>query len=605
MTITFNLSRVFSYLASFIYSDTEEPHSKISSLKIEPYEKESHSLDEITIFSVNTSINHLIDKALKTLPKELKEISTLMHIHEDDTSFLKKLSIKELSIFNIQITKLIEIIENINLESANDCIEDILKLKTNLKENSPFIPILQKFIDYCHIYCVCQYADLKAKNPTNLSLRGHLIHHLQLIRNIDTRMNLYNSLNLEKDIYITESLSVHQLPIIYKLQQYLKKKNIDSELTIPGLCYGLSILYGYYEFLDQKDDFFARIENLFNIDIDSFPENLATKIYAELTPEEKICEDFFNEILYLQGSIENGMPKDFCSSLHFVSSNDKILNLSSQLIYSSFFEYDEERENYTSMTKTLMSIVNFSEEPKYLHILTGDHSLGIFFRNGQCFLYEPNDTLPSMPYDSSSKKEMISLTQRLTQLLDSKQKPVSLGIDIIFSESLDKIDELKKTLYETINMTPSKESYNKSTPLHFACSYNDLDAIQLFIDSEADVNQVDLKGITPLHITCYRGDSKSTQLLIEKNANIHQINVQQHTPLHLACCSGDLSTVKLLLSHGADSRQTDINGWTPIALADYYGHTDLVDLLIGNDPFTLEETTMNPYFHVIEEVKPI
>ena len=60
-------------------------------------------------------------------------------------------------------------------------------------------------------------------------------------------------------------------------------------------------------------------------------------------------------------------------------------------------------------------------------------------------------------------------------------------------------------------------------------------------------------GNTPLHYACIYNNPEAVKLLVERGADVEAIRRSTgHTPLHTACSDGFLECVQPLLDHHAD-----------------------------------------------------
>jgi ankyrin repeat protein len=528
-----------------------------------------------------------ISPIVKNLPKNvaLQTSSIISHI-ELSLELLEKptyYSLKELSISHIQLDKLRKLLEETDKEKL---LEKISNLERELQNNPCLSSIIQKIKDILYVFYANTYAEtLFDDSKKNLE---KVMFFLKSIKNIDLRMSVMQFYELDLFKEPCNILSIHQRLVIDKFQSYLKKRNPKSNTpNIEGLCHGLTLLYGYYEFLGKKDEFFARLEKLLDnsiINIDSMDSaKLEQKTYSDLTEEEKECEDLCNDVLYLQASYYRGIQKEFCSSVQFISEKREILSLRSRLQYANFFEYDEEQYTYTNLTKTIENIVNVDKQPKFLQLSTGTHSIGIFYRNKKCFLYDPNDDLPSLAYDSKDTYDMSCLTDKLTDLLDLQIQPLSLSINLVTNEPIQEIDKLKSTLYgQTVTGCDAKPSYNKLGPLHLACLENYLESVNLLLEKGSPLNLQDDYLKTPLHLASQLGFIESTTALLEKGASVTVKDSYLETPLHLACYNDNLEIINLLLKAGAEINIQNSHGSTPLHNACRCGLFKLVVALLEN-----------------------
>eukprot|EP00730_Choanoeca_flexa_P006226 TRINITY_DN12112_c0_g1_i12.p2 TRINITY_DN12112_c0_g1~~TRINITY_DN12112_c0_g1_i12.p2 ORF type:complete len:347 (+),score=80.53 TRINITY_DN12112_c0_g1_i12:1316-2356(+) len=91
------------------------------------------------------------------------------------------------------------------------------------------------------------------------------------------------------------------------------------------------------------------------------------------------------------------------------------------------------------------------------------------------------------------------------------------------------------------------------TPLHHTAAFGRVEAMQLLLAHQADVNAVNKDDATPLHIAAETpGTSETARLLLAHGARHEAKDKDGNTPLHDACREGNLAVVRLLLQYGAD-----------------------------------------------------
>ena len=114
----------------------------------------------------------------------------------------------------------------------------------------------------------------------------------------------------------------------------------------------------------------------------------------------------------------------------------------------------------------------------------------------------------------------------------------------------DKSDiDLLKALANECNVNNDK-SYNKTTPLHVACTNNNILAVKALLELKCNVLCKDSQGRLPVHIAC----SKSLECVIEMlpyitNDVVNNCENNGNTPLHIALKNNQLDIVNLLLSN--------------------------------------------------------
>ncbi|OXU30442.1 hypothetical protein TSAR_011978 [Trichomalopsis sarcophagae] len=132
---------------------------------------------------------------------------------------------------------------------------------------------------------------------------------------------------------------------------------------------------------------------------------------------------------------------------------------------------------------------------------------------------------------------------------------------------------------------------NGNSPLHFAVASNDIDIIQLLLNTGAMVNDSRMDGLTPLHIAIVSGKEENVKLLLNHNARLDIKDLFGKTPLHhLAACINYyneevmLSIARLILQYGIDVKTTlnecTDSGETALHYAIINGSTELIKLFL-------------------------
>lgn len=93
-------------------------------------------------------------------------------------------------------------------------------------------------------------------------------------------------------------------------------------------------------------------------------------------------------------------------------------------------------------------------------------------------------------------------------------------------------------------------------------------------------------GESSLHLACYGGYEEVVQLLLDSNADVNNVDIAQYSPLHIAAMNNFEGTLRILLSRGANVHQVDKNGMTALHWASWYGFKGCVRTLIefGSEP---------------------
>jgi ankyrin repeat protein len=104
---------------------------------------------------------------------------------------------------------------------------------------------------------------------------------------------------------------------------------------------------------------------------------------------------------------------------------------------------------------------------------------------------------------------------------------------------------------------------NNTTPLLEAISGDNIEIVQLLLDSRANINFTTIAGETPLERAAYYGDKDIIELLLSRGANINPIN-NQISPLLSACENEHTEIVEFLVTKGANINALNIHGSAPI-----------------------------------------
>jgi hypothetical protein len=144
------------------------------------------------------------------------------------------------------------------------------------------------------------------------------------------------------------------------------------------------------------------------------------------------------------------------------------------------------------------------------------------------------------------------------------------------------------------------------TPLHWAASSGDLDAINALLDSGADIDSPGavIAGGTPMADATAFGEWDAARLLLERGASTNlfeaaALGLVARVEAHLttghptredltsglwgACHGGQLETAEVLLERGADASWVGYDDLTPLGAAERAGAADVVDLLRGQE----------------------
>ncbi|KAF8263984.1 ankyrin repeat-containing domain protein [Lactarius quietus] len=124
------------------------------------------------------------------------------------------------------------------------------------------------------------------------------------------------------------------------------------------------------------------------------------------------------------------------------------------------------------------------------------------------------------------------------------------------------------------------------TPLHAAASELHLEAVQILLTYNVDVNSQNGTGGTPLILASGSGSTRGGMVvdivrrLLEHGADPNIPDHDRSTPLHEASSRGRLESARLLLSFGAKVDEKNGKGRTPLQVAASEGHDEITKLLL-------------------------
>ena len=119
------------------------------------------------------------------------------------------------------------------------------------------------------------------------------------------------------------------------------------------------------------------------------------------------------------------------------------------------------------------------------------------------------------------------------------------------------------------------------TPLAAACDGGSVDAVNLLLESGADVHQAfGPHASTALHVAAQHGNVAVVDRLLEARADADWVG-NGPSPLYIASQNGNITVVQQLMLHNADVNRTDGNGHTPAFIANREGHPAVVEQLLA------------------------
>jgi len=120
--------------------------------------------------------------------------------------------------------------------------------------------------------------------------------------------------------------------------------------------------------------------------------------------------------------------------------------------------------------------------------------------------------------------------------------------------------------------------------LYFACSQNNLFAVDLLLKNKADVNYKRTKNYsTPLYLSVQNNFYKIIKELIINKADVNCELKDGVTPMLIAIQNNNEKIIKLLIENKSDINKLTKIGVTPLYLATQYDYSNIIELFINND----------------------
>jgi ankyrin repeat protein len=150
----------------------------------------------------------------------------------------------------------------------------------------------------------------------------------------------------------------------------------------------------------------------------------------------------------------------------------------------------------------------------------------------------------------------------------------------------------------------SKLSQPDIIPLCFACKNQNIELIQILLDSGADINIVDDEqlGTTPLIIACQQGNTDIVRLLLDSGANINLDCELGFTPLTNACAYEQIEIVRLLVERGADVNLPCLEGENPLSVSIECENIEIIKILLKAPTININQIDDLDEPHLIKAV---
>jgi len=175
-----------------------------------------------------------------------------------------------------------------------------------------------------------------------------------------------------------------------------------------------------------------------------------------------------------------------------------------------------------------------------------------------------------------SRDDGYSLHKLLERGVDPNQKEPKRGDTGLMLALHEHAMKAFRELMQAPKIDLEANSNNGDSALMVAAYTNNLEAVQVLLDHDAEVNK---HGWAPLHYAAAVGNCDIMKLLIEKSAYVDAESPNKTTPIMMAARAGQTDAVKLLIEEGADLSLKNDQGMSALDFARKNEHPDVVELL--------------------------
>jgi uncharacterized protein len=126
------------------------------------------------------------------------------------------------------------------------------------------------------------------------------------------------------------------------------------------------------------------------------------------------------------------------------------------------------------------------------------------------------------------------------------------------------------------------QSSDGFTPLHLACFFGQLEAAEMLIQHQADVNAVSPSRIAVIHSAAASRNAALLRLVLQAGANPNLQQQGGYTALHEAAMHNSVDRAQALLDAGADRTIRSDEGLTAAEMAAQKGNKEVLELLTAS-----------------------
>ena len=175
------------------------------------------------------------------------------------------------------------------------------------------------------------------------------------------------------------------------------------------------------------------------------------------------------------------------------------------------------------------------------------------------------------------------LAEQILQKLDNEGMAKSREVEKVWQKFIDERDYPWLRIINIPTVLPN-------TYLHLAAENGQINAIEMILDEDNEVDPKNDWGDTPYLICCMKGRINTASMLMNKSKelkiDLNQSDILGHTALHLACEKGHSDIAKMIMKNSSKLK-IDLNtkqswGGTAFHLVCTGGHSEIAEFMINN-----------------------
>lgn len=167
-------------------------------------------------------------------------------------------------------------------------------------------------------------------------------------------------------------------------------------------------------------------------------------------------------------------------------------------------------------------------------------------------------------------------------ILDNDNRSI---LYLIINRGLDNLLEILLEANKEVIGIPiiDIKDFEDKIPLHYAIKQKNINAINMLLKYNSNVNAVDKEGFNALHMALYTRSIEICKIIINHNVNINSRTNTGETALHIACNLNMIEIIIILLKYNINIDLQDFeHGFTAFHYAVNVNSKDIVILLLKN-----------------------